>query len=132
MEQVGEGFTFCFDESAPERYNGSWITKVYIAHEEDIEGDLKPGEGRFWPDWTREEALLKRISERDLQRLGIGPACQECCYEVEGETRREIKDRLEKAGFTYQPWGLGEEPGEKWRSYPDLDRLTVPEEPLEF
>jgi len=100
MEQVGEGFTFCFDESAPEQYNGRWVTKVYIAHEDDIEGDLKPGEGRYWPDWTREEALLKRISERDLQRLGIGPACMDCCYEVEG-TPEEIEGRLIEAGFRY-------------------------------
>lgn len=100
MSKVGNGFTFCFSEYEPQEHDGRWITNVFIAHEDDIEGDLKPGEGRYWPDWTREEALTDRIEAQDLKRLGIGYACQECCYEVEGKPD-EIKDRLIEAGFRF-------------------------------
>jgi len=121
---VGEDFLFCFphDDKGffdPEDMKVP-VWNVLLFHKENGTGYYDDG------------SLTDYISESDLDDLGIGGSGMECCYEVEGETRRDIKDRLEKAGFTYQPWGLGEEPGEGWRSYPDLDRLTVPEEPWEF
>lgn len=96
---IGKDFSFTFEDiEEVNEYRGKTYCLVFIAHEDDIEGDR--GEKRFWPDWTREEALTSRISREDLERLGIGSNCMECCYEVYG-TPDEIIERLTEAGFRY-------------------------------
>lgn len=122
---VGEDFIFCFQDDdkgffAPDMDMTVPVWNVFLFHKDE---SVYVSCG---------EELEEYISVDDLNVLGIGGACMECCYSTQGTTRREIKDRLEKAGFTYQSWGQGEYPGEDWMTYPDLDLQAVPEEPLEF
>lgn len=122
---VGEDFIFCFQDDDKGYFDPSREMKVPVWNVFLFHKDKSLHVSRSYE-------LEEYISIDDLNDLGIGGDCMENCYSTEGTTRREIKDRLEKAGFTYQSWGRGKRPSEEWMTYPDLDLEAVPEEPWEL
>lgn len=91
LPKVPQGIVFSFDSDdegyrhLPEMTETSW--SVYLFHDEH--------------DLMRSDGLERLVPVQTLRALGISGDVMENCYGVLGETRREIKDRLESVGCVH-------------------------------